>query len=127
MHKSTNQTKALATDSRGFVWAWVLLIGAALLVSGCEKRGERVQFEDQFFRAKASKGSNGQRESFVVEVADAASNFEGALGAGRFEATRYCINNFGTSDVDWELGPDDPPEALLSDRGRLIFRGTCLF
>ena len=30
--------------------------------------------------------------------------------AGRYEATIYCVNKFGTSDIVWDLDPEDVSE-----------------
>ena len=106
---------------------WGLLIGAALLLAGCANRSNQVLYEGEFFRAKASRIDRDARQMFAVEVPGVSRNFEGAREAGRFEATRYCLENYGTSDIVWSLGPDDDPEALVVDKDRLNLRGTCVF
>ena len=107
--------------------ATIMAVVLLLVTTGCERRDERVLFEGEYFRTKASPVDRQARESFVIEVPGVSRNFEAAREAGRFGGTRYCIESYGTSDIRWTSGPDDPPETLLIDRDRLTLRGTCLF
>jgi hypothetical protein len=106
-----------------------ILIAALLPLSACgiQKREERVLFDGQYFRAKAARDSRDQRQNFSVQVSGIDQGFEGALEAGRYEAIRYCIEEFGTSDIIWVSGPDDDADTLDVDRDRLTLRGTCYF
>ena len=45
--------------------------------------------------------------SFSLVVRRANRSLSGASEAGRYEATKFCIKNFGTSDIAWVLSPDD--------------------
>lgn len=109
------------------VLGWGLLIGAALLISACgERRAERVLFDGIYFRSKVS-APRAAKQNFEIVVPDISRSFEGALDAGRFAATRHCVNTYGTSDILWAQGPDDAPETLQIERDRLTLRGTCVF
>lgn len=104
-----------------------MLLCLAMLLSSCgERRADRVLFDGEYFRSKVSAPRN-DKLNFVVEVPGVSRSFEGARDAGRFAATRYCINTFGTSDIVWQQGPDDDPETFEIARDRLSFRGRCLF
>lgn len=98
-------------------------VAAALLV-GCNLRDDRIAFEGHYFRAKLSK-VDGQRDVFTVTVRDAAKSLEGAREAGRYEATKYCIKNYGSSDITWVVGPDTPAQNLAVVDGSLVFQGAC--
>ena len=109
------------------VLGWGLLILAALSIAGCGQREERIAFDGEFFRASAARIDRDQREQFTVQVGDISRSFQGALEAGRHEGTRYCIEEFGTSDIIWVSGPDDDPETLEINNDRLTLRGSCYF
>ncbi|WP_223423369.1 hypothetical protein [Tateyamaria pelophila] len=113
------------TDMRPTLWMGALLM-AALLVSACSGgiRADKIAFDGVNFRSSAS-AIDKQRDFFEVTVAPASSSILGAREAGRYEATRYCIKNFGSSDMDWAQGPDAADGTLIIDNDRLILRGTC--
>tara|TARA_B100001121_G_C18426469_1_gene497145 strand:+ start:308 stop:679 length:372 start_codon:yes stop_codon:yes gene_type:complete len=81
-----------------------------LIVMGCsnpfELEENKVSFDGYYFSSKLSRNKSDNR-SFDLKVRRANRSLLGAREAGRYEATRFCIKNFGTSDVKWILGPDD--------------------
>ncbi|MEL6563950.1 MAG: hypothetical protein AAFQ59_05865 [Pseudomonadota bacterium] len=100
------------------------LIGA-LLVSACqERRADRVAFDGVFFRSTASNIDR-TRADFEVTVSPVSASLDGARDAGRYEAIRYCIRNFGSSDIDWVQGPEGEDGTLTIANDRLLLRGTC--
>lgn len=117
--------KSLAlTDMRPALWMGVAL-AALLLVSGCNgARADKVAFDGVNFRSNAS-AIDKQRDFFEISVKPASSSIDGAREAGRYESTRYCIENFGTSTVDWLQGPDAAAGTLNIVNDSLILRGTC--
>ncbi|MEP3637853.1 MAG: hypothetical protein ABJN14_11400 [Paracoccaceae bacterium] len=113
-----------SNDLRRFLLMGLVMI-SALILAACS-RSDAVTFDGQVYRAKLSKVDR-QLIEFSVEVSPVSASFEGALEAGRFEATRHCIENFGTSVIDWETGPDDDPETLAVVKDTLSFQGSCRF
>ncbi|MEM6373126.1 MAG: hypothetical protein AAF727_10160 [Pseudomonadota bacterium] len=104
---------------------FALLLIAALLLAACsERKADRVAFDGQFFRA-TSKKVDRQRLDFEVTVRPVSASLEGARAAGAFEATRYCIGNFGTSNIEWTDGPDAEDGTLRISNDRLLLVGTC--
>ncbi|MEW9919163.1 hypothetical protein AB2B41_06090 [Marimonas sp. MJW-29] len=103
-----------------------LLVCAAVLVllAGCTDSKNRIAFDGQYFRAKASKVDN-TRHAFTVRVRDVSRSLDGAIAAGRHEGISYCVNNFGSSDIEWTVGPDTPPEQLQITDNTLVFQGVC--
>ena len=81
-----------------------------LIVMGCsnpfELEENKVSFDGYYFSSKLSRNKSDNR-SFDLKVRRANRSLLGAREAGRYEATRFCIKNFGTSDIKWVLGPDD--------------------
>ena len=71
-----------------------------------ELEENKVSFDGYYFSSKLSRSKLDDR-SFDLTVRRANRSLSGAREAGRYEATRFCIKNYGTSDIKWVLGPDD--------------------
>lgn len=123
MTQTKTQARTLR-DMRPAVLMTLLLIAAFVLTGCSERRADRITFDGQLFRASAKKIDK-RRLDFEVVVRPVSASLEGAREAGRYEATRYCIGNFGTSDVEWVDGPDAEDGTLLVSNDRLTLRGTC--
>ncbi|WP_299370218.1 hypothetical protein [uncultured Tateyamaria sp.] len=120
-------TKILArplTDMRPAFLTGLLLVAALLLTACVERRADRIAFDGVFFRSTAKKVDK-QRDQIEVTVSPVSASLEGAREAGRFEAIRYCIENFGTSNIDWINGPDAEDGTLNISGDKLLLRGTC--
>jgi hypothetical protein len=102
----------------------LLTLTALGVLAGCQTQ-ERILFDGKYFRTKASNVDK-QRDQFTVTVRNASQSIEGAREAGRYEGTRYCVGNYGSSDIVWAVGPDTPGALRLVD-DRLIFRGACTY
>lgn len=120
------KTATLSRLPMGMAWGLLLAATCSLVACG-ERRDERVLFEGEYFRTKAARIDRSKRQDFTVQVGNISQSFQGALEAGRYEGTRYCIEEFGTSDIIWVSGPDDDPETLQIANDRLTLRGTCFF
>ncbi|WP_246040430.1 hypothetical protein [Roseovarius arcticus] len=103
----------------------IVALAATLALTACGKPGSRVRFDDNYYPAKLSKVGD-RREDFVVTVQDPGQGIAGAREAGRYEATRYCVETFGDSDISWQAGYDPDNRASVIDNGRLILRGQCV-
>jgi hypothetical protein len=85
-----------------------------------------VTFDGLAFRTSSSAvDRRADRKEFDVLVRNATQSIDGAREAGRFEGTRYCINNFGTSRIAWSVGPDTEASRLVLSNGNLALRGRC--
>lgn len=118
------KSRALA-DMRPAAMLTFMMI-ALLVLSACvgAGRADRATFDGQSFRTTSKKLDN-RRLNFEVSVRPVSASTEGAILAGRFEATRYCVGNFGTSDVEWTSGPDAEGGQLTVSRDRLVVTGAC--
>ncbi len=101
------------------------LLGA-LALSGCAALTgeERIAFDGAYYDARqASLGPEGRE--VVITVRPVSQGLTGAREAGRYEAVKYCVAQFGNSDIDWDIGPDAPAGALPVAGDVVTFRGTC--
>ena len=96
----------------------------ALALAGCTSKDDRVTFDGLYFKAKSNKIDD-DLSRFTVEVDRVSQSMDAAREAGGYEGTRYCIANFGTSRIDWVVGPETPPQALQVVKDTLIFQGEC--
>jgi hypothetical protein len=95
-----------------------------LALAACGDNSKRPTFDGNQYRAKLTKVDK-QRDQFSVTVTPVSNSLVGAREAGRFEATKYCIAQFGTSDIAWLSGPDAEDGELTITNDKLEFRGTC--
>ena len=63
------------------------------------------------------------KKDFEITVLRANRSLSGAKEAGRYEATIYCVNKFGTSDIVWDLDPEDVSE--VSSSKSIFIKGRC--
>lgn len=103
---------------RWIVFTFVLALAA------CGQDQNRPLFDGHQFRAKLSQVDKSTGE-FNVTVSPASQSLVGAREAGRYEATKNCINRFGTSDIAWLSGPDNEDGGLIIQNDKLELRGTC--
>ena len=110
--------------ARGAVLAALCL----LALGACNaNKDKRILFDGIHFRTKAKAiDRKVSAADFGVEVKSASQSLDGARAAGEYAGIRYCIANFGSSRIDWAIGPDTDPAALRIEGDTLTFRGTCL-
>ena len=99
---------------------------ALLMLGGCTERAKRVHFDGKHYPTRGKAVSKDDRKAFVVSVRRADQGIDGAREAGRHGGSRYCIETFGTSRIEWAQGPDDPAETLVINNGALQLSGRCV-
>lgn len=102
----------------------ILVLAAAVAVAGCNQRDKGIAFDGHYYRAKTKKVGD-DRAVFQSEIKPVSQSLEGAREAGRHAATKYCIENFGTSNVAWTRGPDGADGTLSVTNDTLLLQGTC--
>ncbi len=102
----------------------ILALVTTGLVAGCIAQKDRVLFDGKYFGTKVSKVDK-QRDVFQVTVNDVTKSIDGAREAGRHAGNSYCVKNYGSSKIDWTVGPDTPPEQLRIVGDKMVFQGTC--
>lgn len=102
----------------------VVLMAASL--GGCERAGifrsDIPVFDGQRFRGQV-KSERKARETFTVTINQVSKSAAGAVAAAEYKATQHCIKYFGTSDIDWIVGPEARPLPVTGDV--LALRGVC--
>ena len=103
-----------------------LIMCSCLILLGCSNpltlEENKVSFDGYYFPYKLIRNKVDDR-SFDLTVKRANRSLSGAREAGRYEATRFCIKIFGTSDIKWFLDPDDENIGLT---GRVLkLSGQC--
>ncbi|UUV05025.1 MULTISPECIES: hypothetical protein [Ruegeria] len=105
----------------------VLLALASVSACGIIKPSEdRLLFDGKSFKAKAKPvDKKASPTDFTVVVKGASASLDGAREAGRHEGTKFCVQNFGSSRIDWKVGPDTEPQNLRIIDDQLTFAGKC--
>lgn len=75
------------------------------------------------FKAKLKKGDD--RRDFSVAVANRGAGLSEVRESVRFEATKYCLLNYGGSEADWTIDPATKDWAFAQDGDRLVFTARC--
>ena len=74
---------------------------------------------------KTSLNAQKNAEGFVVLVKHKEQGIEEVRESVRFEATKYCLLKFGTSNINWKISQTTQDWAFVSDSGKLTFSGQC--
>ena len=93
------------------------------VLAGCSNDSEKLRFDGQFYRTKLSGLED--RHQFQVTAAPVSASLTGAREAARYEATVFCVNEYGSSAIAWVVGPDDPDDALPIANDTLTLQGAC--
>lgn len=103
---------------------FVVACAVVAFLAGCTSQEDRIAFDGKYFKTKISK-VDGQRDVFTLLVKNASQSIDGAREAARYDATVYCVNNYGSSDIVWVIGPDTPADNLRLVDDSLTFSGSC--
>lgn len=102
-----------------------LALVVGLAACGQNDKNQAV-FDGVAFKTKTSSvDKKTSLADFSATVFGASVSLDGAREAGRYEGTKYCIANYGSSRVDWVIGPDSDPSQLTLVDNAITFRGRC--
>lgn len=99
----------------------------ALALSGCavfQTGDSQARFDGNIYPAELVR-DEADRARFLVAVEGVSQGLAGAREAGRFEATKYCIAQYGNSRVFWAVGPDSEAARIAVAGDTLTFQGEC--
>lgn len=122
---STLRQKGTGRAGRTALVAAVAAV-AMLAASGCSRKSERLLFNGNYYPVKARAADKADRTLFTVSVRRADQGLAGAREAGRHGAKEYCLQNFGTSEIAWSVGPDAPDAALTGGGSGVALSGKCV-
>lgn len=112
----------------GFTLSLIVAAGLSLTACGKLTESKRPKYDGVPFRVSVKPiNKKESRANFIVKVVDATKTPTGALEAAHHEATRYCIETYGSSKFDWtniSVG-EEGAYTLQLDKGDGIFTGTC--
>lgn len=105
----------------------LLIIGTAVLIAACTPREDtREPFDGFYFKAKTSAtDKKTDLALFTATISGVSQSLDGARQAGAYEGTKYCIAQYGTSQIAWTVGPDTDPKDLTIVDDKLTFSGRC--
>ena len=105
----------------------VALFAGVLVLAGCaDPRDKMEPFDGFYFRGKAGAVDKSETLAlFRATVSGASQSLKGARQAAEYEGIKYCIAQYGTSRIDWTIGPDTAPESLRIIDDKLTFAGRC--
>ena len=98
---------------------------SALMLGACTDDSKRVYFDGNYYPSKAKHRDKDNRKLFTATVRRAAQGMNGARAAALHAGTDYCIKNFGTSDIDWTVGPGAEHAQIVTSNGNVVVRGEC--
>lgn len=100
-----------------------LIITCALGLTACGEawQDNRMPFGGIYWSSSLDVAKE-TPEDFSIVVKDATQDRDAAKEAGRFEGIKYCVEFFGSSDIDWGQGPD---QRLNIVKGDLYLNGSC--
>jgi hypothetical protein len=85
-----------------------------------------VLFDGNYYPAK-SRGEKSDPRVFTASAGRAGRGIEGAQKAAVHEATRYCIEKFGTSAIEWSPRREGQEGPVFTRSGdRVSVAGTCI-
>lgn len=103
----------------------VLLVTSLAGCGGRQLRDDGLRFDGERFRINAKKVSKEDRSLFTVTASPVSRTLAGAREAARYGGTQYCIENYGTSNIKWDVAPDVEDITPFIDRDSLTLTGQC--
>lgn len=107
----------------------IVILAVALSVASCgvlrsDKSKGAASERELPFKAKLSKGSDDKRE-ISIAVRNRGAGVEEVRESVRFEATKYCLLNFGGSEAEWQMDATGAEWAFTQDGDALVFKARC--
>ena len=100
---------------------------ALTATAGCSrlKKDDGLRFDGERMRISAKRVDKADRTFFTVTAGPVSRSLEGAKGAAHYGGTEYCIENFGTSTIKWDVDPLSEEAGTQVNRDSLILKGQC--
>lgn len=107
--------------------AVVLLAASVAVPVGCARDNpNHVPFDGVVFKSKTKAvDKKVSRADFTTTIQKASQSLDGAREAARYQGTIYCVTNYGSSDIEWIVGPETEQGRLTIVDDAITFRGRC--
>ena len=104
----------------------VLSVVCLAVLAGCGKTSnkEKLLFDGYTFKTSI-KDVKEDPQMFDVTVKGANQSRTAAEDAGRYEATRYCVVNYGNSKLEWLVVKETSDGEVKVEQDTLLLRGRC--
>lgn len=104
----------------------VLSVVCLTVLAGCGNTSnkQRVLFDGYAFKSSI-KDVKEDPQMFDVTVKGANQSRTAAEDAGRYEATRYCVVNYGNSKLEWLVVQETSDGEVKVEQDTLLLRGRC--
>ncbi len=99
-------------------------LAALLLLAACDQYDRRIYFNGNYYPGKAYALDNNP-DKFIATVRRVHQGLVGARAAAAYQGMRYCLVNFGNSELTWMAGPERQLTAEETADGRLSVTGIC--
>lgn len=100
---------------------------ALTATAGCSrlKKDDGLRFDGERMRISSKRVDKDDRTFFTVTAGPVSRSLAGAKGAAHYGGTEYCIENFGTSNIKWDVDPLSEEAATQVNRDSLTLKGQC--
>lgn len=103
----------------------LILLLAVSVASGCSRKGTRNADTERALPFKAKFSKTDDPREIQVRVQSNGAGVEAVRESVRFEATKYCLVNFGGSDAEWRLDATGQEWAFAQDDKGMTFFARC--
>lgn len=102
----------------------IISLLALTTLAACGVGDTAVLFDGMQYKGRLEVDKENRR-NFVATVSPVSQGLEGAREAAHYEGTRYCVRNYGRSDIAWVLDPEAEATALNIAEDTLTVQGRC--
>jgi len=106
-----------------FVTSLVLVVASCAQLSRDKSRNATSE-RTLPFKAKLSSGED--KRDVAIAVVNKGAGVEEVRESVRFEATKYCLLNYGGSDAEWQVSSVSEDWAFTQDGDKLVFNARCI-
>ncbi len=104
----------------------LLMLISVALVAGCARKGTRNADTERELPFKAAFSKTDDPRAIEVRVTHNGADLEALRESVRFEATKYCLINFGGSDAEWQIDPATDDWAYTAEGDNAyVFNARC--
>ncbi|MDA7426609.1 hypothetical protein [Thalassococcus lentus] len=107
----------------------ITIVAMILALAGCERLGlvkRGTTIENNVYRGSAKAENRKERDYFIATAGPVSTSLDGAIQAAAHQGVQHCIKYYGTSEIEWTVGPDTDADALAVDNDKITLMGRCI-